>query len=146
MTVIAFRSRPGRGGPRPSSGDGTPLSGTFRSPRGQLGVMTGHLRLHRLVLVPRGTFVDGVFTGELREPDGTLVGLDSRRATAAADLVRGPPGLQAVVRPLQLDHMGMAVQVHSFVIETELALPLADRRTRRRPRPPLSERARVQSQ
>lgn len=144
MTVIAFRSRNGRGGLRPSAADGTPVTGTFRSPRGRIGVMTGHLRLHRLVLVPRGVFVDGVFTGELREPDGTVVGLDSRRATAAADLVRGPDGLRPVVRPLQLDLMGIAVRVHSFAIETGLALPLADRHTAGRTRPPLSPRARVQ--
>ena len=141
MTVIAFRSRTGGGAPPPSA-DGTPVTGTFRSPRGRLGVMTGHLRVHRLVLVPGGAFVDGVFTGELREPDGTLIGLDSRRATAAADLVRGPTGLQPVVRPLQLDLMGIAVQLHSFTIDT--AWP-ADRRPERRTRPPLSARARVQS-
>ena len=50
--------------------------------------MRGSLRVHRLVIVPGATFVTGVFTGELREDDGSLVGVDSRRATLAADLVR----------------------------------------------------------
>jgi hypothetical protein len=119
MTVIAFRSRTGQ----PPAGEATAVTGTFRSPRGRLGTMTGHLRLQRLVLVPRGVFVDGVFTGSLHEPDGTLVGLDSRRVTAPADLVRGPGGLHPVVRPLELDLMGIRVRVDSVTIQAELPVP-----------------------
>jgi hypothetical protein len=122
MTVIAFRPRRNPEAPA-SDGDGIPLTGTFRSPRGDEGVMTGHLRLHRLVLVPRGAFVTGVFTGELREPDGTVVGRESRRTTAAADLVRDELGLHPVVRPLELDLMGFPVRVHSFAIEPGRVFP-----------------------
>ena len=112
-------------------GDGIPLTGTFRSPRGNEGVMTGHLRLQRLVLAPRGAFVTGVFTGELREPDGTVVGRESRRATAPADLVRDELGLHPVVRPLELDLMGFAVLVHSFAIEPGQVFPAPRRRAGR---------------
>ncbi len=105
MTVLAFRPRTrldGAGGP---AADESGLTGTFRSPRGRCGVMTGHLRLQRLVLAPRGAFVTGVFSGELRESDGTLT------------------GLRPVVRPLQLDLMGILVHVRAFAIEPALAFP-----------------------
>ena len=135
MTVIAFRPRPRRGGPRTPDGDSTAITGTFRSPRGRSGSMSGHLRLQRLVIAPRGAFLTGVFTGELREPDGTLIGVDSRRATAPADLVRDDGGMRPVVRPLQLDLMGITVDVDAFAIEPSLAFPRGEvhpgRRTRR---------------
>ena len=134
MTVIAFRPRRNPEAPA-SDGDGIPLTGTFRSPRGDEGVMTGHLRLQRLVLAPRGAFVTGVFTGELREPDGTVVGRGSRRTTAPADLVRDDLGLHPVVRPLELDLMGLVVHVHSFAIEPGKVFPSAHRAARRSVRP-----------
>lgn len=134
MTVLAFSPRPRRG-PRASASESTAITGTFRSPRGRSGVMVGSLRLQRLVIAPRGTFVTGVFTGELREPDGSLVGVDSRRASAPADLVRDESGLRPVVRPLQLDLLGLTVDIGSFVVEPALAFPRggvdAQRRTRR---------------
>ena len=129
MTVIAFRPR--RTSTTSVPGGGTPFTGTFRSPRGGTGLMTGHLRLQRLVLAPRGAFVTGVFTGELREPDGALIGRGSTRATAPADLVRDDAGLRPVVRPLQLDLMGIAVRVDAFGIEPDQAFPS----TARPPRP-----------
>jgi hypothetical protein len=85
--------------------------------------MIGSVRLQRLVLVPRGAFITGVFTGELHEPDGTLIGVDSRRATVAADLVRDGTGLHPLVRPLRLELMGIPVDIPSFAIETSLAFP-----------------------
>ena len=94
--------------------------------------MDGHLRLQRLVLAPRGVFVTGVFTGELRELDGTLVGRDSKRMTAPADLVRDDQGLHPVVRPLQLDLMGLPVRVESFAIEPAKVFPTAHRQAVRR--------------
>ena len=120
MTVLAFRPRRSPGAP---ASCGIPLHGTFRSPRGGEGVMTGHLRLQRLVLAPRGAFVTGVFTGELREPGGTLIGWESKRSTVPADLVRDDSGLHPVVRPLELDLMGLTVQVRSFAIEPDQAFP-----------------------
>ena len=134
MTVIAFR-------PRPPAGDATPaevqtaFTGTFRSPRGRLGSMTGQLRLQKLVLTPRGAFVTGVFTGELHEPDGSLVGVDSRRCTVTADLQRCDGGLRAVVRPMQLDLMGITVDVDAFAVASEVALPPASIGRRRGHRP-----------
>jgi hypothetical protein len=144
MTVIAFQPRPSRRSPRSTGGEGTTISGTFRSPRGRSGSMVGHLRLQRLVIAPRGAFVTGVFTGELREPDGTLVGVDSRRATAPADLVRDENGLRPVVRPLRLDLMGITVEIDPFVIEPSLAFPRGKDHPGRRTRPAPAGRTRVQ--
>ena len=116
MTVIAFRPR------APAEAQATadtpvPLAGTFRSPRGRMGHMVGALRVHRLVVVPRGTFVTGVFTGELRDDDGSLVGVDTRRATIEADLVREGHGYLPVLRPFRLDLMGITVDVEATTIK-----------------------------
>lgn len=134
MTVQAIRSRPSVGGLRPPDGEGTAIRGVFRSPRGRSGTMSGHLRLLGLVILPHDAFINGVFTGELREPDGMLIGVDSRRATVPADLEREEGCLRPVVRPLQLDLLGITINVQPFVIEPALAFPRAENRTGRRTR------------
>jgi hypothetical protein len=106
--------------------------------------MVGQLRLQRLVIAPRGAFVTGVFTGELREPDGTLIGVDSRRATAPADLVRDAEGMRPVVRPLRLDLMGFAIDIDPFAIEPSLAFPRGETHPGRRTRRALTGRAHVE--
>ena len=131
MTVIAFRPRQRAASERAVDAP-VPLVGTFRSPRGRLGHMVGALRVHRLVIVPRGTFVTGVFTGELRDHDGSLVGVDTRRATIAADLVRQGQGYLPVLRPFQLDLMGIMVDVDATTVDPALApTPNPSRRHRR---------------
>ena len=122
MNVIALRPRP-RALSERAAYAAVPLVGTFRSPRGRVGRMEGSLRVHRLVIVPRGAFVTGVFTGELREVDGSLVGVDSRRATVAADLVREGDGYVPVVRPFKLDLMGIAVELEATSVDPTLAVP-----------------------
>ena len=144
MTVIAFRPRTRSDDMRPPVADQCALTGTFRSPRGRSGVMIGYLRLQRLVLAPRGTFVTGVFTGELREADGSLIGVGSRRATAPADLVRDDTGLRPFVRPLQLDLMGIIIDVQGFAIEPALAFPRGKRGPRGGTRRLHDERKRAQ--
>ena len=118
MTVIAFRPRP-PGAPEPPADTPVPLAGTFRSPRGRTGHLQGSIRVHRLVIVPRGAFVTGVFTGELRDDDGTLIGVDTRRATIEADLVRHGDGYLPVLRPFQLDLMGLTVDVAATPVAPE---------------------------
>jgi hypothetical protein len=78
--------------------------------------MRGSLRVRRLVVVPSGTFVTGVFTGELRDDDGSLIGVDTHRATIAADVVDRANGRLTVVRPFQLDLMGISVEVDATTI------------------------------
>jgi hypothetical protein len=79
------------------------------------------------VVIPRGTFVSGVFTGELRDHDGSLVGVDTRRATIAADLVRQGEGYLPVLRPFQLDLMGITVDVSATTLDPALAPTRAGR-------------------
>jgi len=134
MTVIAFRRRP-TAAPEGAGEAPVALEGTFRSPRGRLGRMRGSLRVHRLVIVPRGTFVTGVFTGELRDDDGSLVGVDTRRATIAADLVRAGSGYLPVLRPFQLDLMGITVQVPATTVEQAPTPPRGRSRRRTGARP-----------
>ncbi|HZB66040.1 MAG TPA: hypothetical protein VE503_01360 [Ornithinibacter sp.] len=125
MTVIAF--------PHPSSrpeqayaGSHLSVTGAFQSPRGRSGHMNGILRVRRLLPSPGGVSVTGVITAELREADGGLIGVDSRRATLTACPVRGERGLQLVVDPLELDLMGITVRVQRFTIEPPVDLPTFD--------------------
>ena len=129
MTVIAFRPRqseasPAREAPPHSAAD-TPvtLSGTFRSPSGRLGRMEGSLRVERLVLLPCGAFVNGVFTGRLVDVDGTVVGVATTRAVAGADLVRDGEAYLPVVRPFQLVLMGIVVDVEEAALDCPFVLP-----------------------
>jgi len=78
-----------------------------------------------LVIAPRGAFIVGVFAGELREPDGTLIGTGSRRATVPAELEWDHDGLRPVVRAMQLDLMGFTIEVEPFVIEPAIAFKRA---------------------
>ncbi len=130
MTVIAFRPRSARDLP-PGLLRHPSVRGTFRSPRGRAGRMTGSVRVQRLVFVPRGVFVTGFFTGELRDDDGSLIALGTRRATAPADLVQDVRGFRPWVRPFQLDLMGITVEVTGFVVDPALAFPRLDPATRR---------------
>ena len=107
------------------------VSGSFRSPRGHAGRMTGSVRVQRLVLVPRGVFVTGFFTGELRDDDGSLIAVGSRRATVPADLVQDERGFRPWVRPFRLDLMGLTVEVAGFAVDPTLAFPRLDPATRR---------------
>ena len=137
MTVIAFRSRPVPPPVSSSTDDHTVWTGTFRSPRGRAGIVNGQLRIQRLVIEQRGAVVTGIFTAQLREPDGTLIGVDSQRVTAPADLVRVEEDLRPVVRPLTIELLGIPVTVDPFSIEPVLAFPHGvghpGRRTRRTP-------------
>lgn len=110
MTVIAFRPRPGSGPGRPVEPP-VELVGTLRSPRGRVGRMEGSLRVRRLVILACGTFVSGVVTGRLYDADGSLVGLGTRRATLAADLVRDGDGYLPVLKAFDIDLMGLPVHV-----------------------------------
>ena len=141
MTVIAFRAGPRRVTGGADSGP-VPLVGTFRSPRGRVGHMRGSLRVRRLVIVPRGTFVAGVCTGTLHDADGSLIGVDTRRATIEADLLRQDDGYATVLRPFEVDLMGLTVSVATTTIDPTVLHTPGSRRpgavpsTRARLRPP----------
>ena len=139
MTVIAFRPRPRTPSAGPTDPP-VPVVGTFRSPRGRTGHLDGTLRVRRLVLVPRGAFVTGVVTGELRDADGSLVGVDTRRVTLAVDLVRQGDGYVPVTRASRIDLMGLTVNIDPTVLDVPLVLPWRAPRRRGgtlRPVPPL---------
>lgn len=135
MTVISFRPRAVPPEPPTPTDDHTIWWGTFRSPRGRQGVAHGHLRIQRLVIEQRGAVVTGIFTAELREPDGTLIGVDSQRVAAPADLVRVEDDLRPMVRSVRIELLGIPVTVDPFSIEPALAFPHGvghpGRRTRR---------------
>lgn len=127
MTVIAFRPRWWHGvGTDHGAGGGASsqpcVTGTFRSPRGRSGLMKGILRVRALDLGAGAASLDGVFTAELRERDGSLIGVDSRRMTVPADLEPHASGRRLLVGPLDLDLMGITVRVQRFAIDPS-ALP-----------------------
>ena len=116
MTVIAFPPRVGRHDTS-DAGNHHTVTGSFRSPRARRGEMAGNLRVARLRLTPDGVRLTGVFTAELREDDGAVIGLDSRRTTVTAEVVHGRGGPLLVVGPLDLDLMGITVHVEPFTID-----------------------------
>ena len=125
MTVIAFPPR-SAGSHVTDAGRHHAVTGTFRSPRGRSGEMHGILRVTELRQGPSGVRLTGVFTAELREADGTLIGLDSRRATLATELVRQERGSEVVIGPLDLDLMGLTVHVERFTISASKPFPPAE--------------------
>lgn len=94
------------------------VHGTFPSPSGRVGTMTGCLRLDRFVVVSDRLCAAGVFAGELLDADGTTIGWGSRRKTAPAEIVRGLHGVTAVIGPVDVDLLGLTVSVPAFTIDT----------------------------
>ena len=62
------------------------IRGTFRSPSGGIGMMTGWLRLGRFHVVSDRLWAAGVFTAELLDSEGDTIGIASRRRTVPAEL------------------------------------------------------------
>lgn len=99
---------------------GTPLHGSFRSPSGRSGTMTGSVRLEGVeATTAGGLWVRGVFTGELVDADGSHIGTTSRRQAAPARIARDLEGSPTVVGPLQVDLLGLTVTVRAFVVEAD---------------------------
>ena len=80
------------------------IHGTFRSPSGGLGTMTGWMRRDRFHVVS-DRLCAGVFTGELHDSEGATVGV-CRRRTVPAEVTRS-------VRPL-----GLSVSIPAFARDT----------------------------
>jgi hypothetical protein len=134
MTVIPLRrrgpnlvhstgsadSRPD-GEPRvPAPGISIPLLGSFRSPSGRTGTMTGSVRLESAgTSADNHLWVQGVFTGELVDADGSHIGVTSRRKVVPARIARDLQGAPTVVGPLQVDLLGLTVSVQAFVVEAD---------------------------
>jgi hypothetical protein len=117
MTVLPFRTpasttAPGKGPP----GTTAELVGTFPAPSGARGTVTGTYRLERLVDQFGQLAAAGIFTGELRDADGTHVGIASRRLTCAAFV--DPYAETHVVRigPVDVNLLGFMVTVDEFCV------------------------------
>lgn len=95
-----------------------PITGTFRSPRGHRGTMSGTVRVERVVDLPHVTALDAVVTGRLVDADGTPIGVGSRRQQVPATLVRDPDGTWLSAGPIQVDLLGLAVSVPAFTVST----------------------------
>lgn len=88
--------------------------------------MTGSLRLNRIIRLSDGPSAAGVFTGELRDEDGQLIGVASRRRYAPVRIVGSTRGAVAVIGPVNVDLLGLDVHVHAATVH----LPSAMRRRR----------------
>jgi len=120
MPVIPFpqRHRYRESAPVPAPNRESRIHGTFPSPTGRVGTMTGCLRLDRFIMVSDKLCASGVFAGELLDADGTTIGWGSRRKACPAEIVRGPREVTAVIGPVDVDLMGMTVSVAAFTIHT----------------------------
>jgi len=76
--------------------------------------MVGSLRLSRLLVVANHVRAAGIFAGELWGPDGTLIGLASRRHTVPAAIEHGSHGVTAVLGPVDVDLLGLRVRIEAF--------------------------------
>ena len=101
------------------------IYGTFRSPTGGAGTMTGWYRLGRFIAVSDKLYAVGVFTGELLDADGTTIGVGSRRQSAAVDITRNASGLMALIGPVDVELLGLTVRVGTFAVEPRRGSPVA---------------------
>jgi len=113
------------------------IHGTFPSPSGRVGTMTGCLRLDRFVVVSDRLFAAGVFAGELLDADGTTIGWGGRYQTAPAEIVRGLRGVTAVIGPVDVDLLGLTVSVPAFTIDSGARMRRSSRSLPEAPRPGL---------
>ena len=143
MAVIPFpqRERYGESAPRPPLNRESRINGTFPSPSGRVGTMTGCLRLDRFVVVSDRLCVAGVFAGELLDADGTTIGWGGRYQTAPAEIVRGLRGATAVIGPVDVNLLGLTVSVLAFTIDSGARL-----RGSSRPLPQAPRRAGLEAQ
>jgi hypothetical protein len=99
------------------------VTGTFWSPQGPAGTLTGSYRLERLLDQYGQTAVAGVFTGELVGAGGEHLGMASRRHTAAADLDPTADAFLARIGPVDVNLLGFLVTVDEFTVAVPRALP-----------------------
>ncbi len=120
MPVIPFPQRHRDGEPAPGRprNRGARIHGTFRSPNGGLGTMTGWLRLERVHVVSDRLCAAGVFTGELLDSDGTSIGVGSRRRTVPAEIALSLHGMAVVIGPVDVDLLGLTVNIPAFTMDT----------------------------
>ncbi len=96
------------------------VRGTFQSPKGKVGTMTGCLRLDRFVMAAEGLHAAGVFTGELIDADGTLIGVGSCRKAVPAAISRSESGIIAAIGPVDVDLLGLVVTISPFSVEARV--------------------------
>jgi hypothetical protein len=139
MAIIPFpqRDRYGESVPRPPLNRESRINGTFPSPSGRVGTMTGCLRLDRFIVVSGRLCAAGVFAGELLDADGTTIGWGSRRKTAPAEIVRGLRGATAVIGPVDVDLLGLTVSIPAFTLDTGARMRRSSRSLPEAPRPGL---------
>jgi len=94
--------------------------------------MTGTLRLQRLSVTAQGTSVEGVFTGELFDADGSRVGTGSRRQSVPAG-VGGPDDGSVTIGPVDIDLMGFVISVPPISVPAPCATGDCTHQDRGRP-------------
>ena len=93
------------------------IHGTFRSPTGGLGTMTGWMRLDRFQVASDRLCVSGVFTGELHDSEGATIGVCSRRRTVPAEITRSLHDTAVVIGPVDVDLLGLTVSIPAFTMD-----------------------------
>lgn len=120
-----LRSEQGRPTSAPSRPREATLEGTFPSPSGRTGTMSGRMRLRRFAVISGRLHAVGACTGELRDADGTRIGMGSRRVAAPAEIRNGPEGTIAEIGPFQVDLIGFTVSVQAFTVEVRTMVAVA---------------------
>jgi hypothetical protein len=123
MTVTPLHAHPRRrtrpvATPRPVA-----VAGSFSAPSGSAGTFRGSYRLERLVSEHGQTAAAGVFTGELVDADGSVVGTGSRRHTAAVLVEARRASLVAQLGPVEVNVIGFPVQMRALEVPLPRDLP-----------------------
>lgn len=116
MTVIPItaRRKPGSGQQQRAV---TPVTGSLNSPSGRTGTFAGSFRMERFTSPAGEPAVSGVFTGELRDADGSHIGVGSRRHTATVEVIPTGAGLVVRLVPVDIEMLGLNVAVDAAVID-----------------------------
>jgi hypothetical protein len=120
MPVISSPQRHGNEEPAPGRALNREarVHGTFHSPSGGFGTMTGSLRLERFHVISERLYAAGVFTGELLDSDGTTIGVGSRRRTVPAEIARSLHDMAVVIGPVEVNLLGLTVSIPAFTMDT----------------------------
>ena len=99
------------------------VSGSFATPDCGRGTFVGTYRLERFVSQFGMLAAAGVFSGDLLDSKGTLIGTASRRQTAAATVSADVTTMTAALGPIEVNLLGFMVMVDAFDVDVHRTLP-----------------------
>jgi hypothetical protein len=123
VTVTPLHAQPSRRTRQVATPRSVAVTGTFAAPSGCAGTFRGSYRLERLVSEHGQTAAAGVFAGQLLDADETVVGVGSRRHTAAVVVAARRSSLIAQLGPVEVNVIGFPVLMAALEVTLPRGLP-----------------------